>query len=279
MSKAGRQEGGAESYRECGAESHLERGAESHRERGAESHRERGAESHLERGAESHEKRSPGARLERSRPASAVEKPPVNIYVSGVGGQGVGVLADLLARICLDAGHYVYGCDTHGLAQRHGLVVSHVRLNQDPCTPRIAPGEAHLVMALERLEAYRAARTMLAPKGEVFYYDAVYQPLAVRLGEAAYPKREQVEAAAAARGGRVCRVADPDLADPGLADPRLADPRLQNVALLAYLVFEKAIPGVTVGRVREVLAATLPPSLLDANLEVFERVIERAGRD
>lgn len=176
------------------------------------------------------------------------------------------MLADVLARICSDAGHHVYGCDTHGLAQRHGLVVSHLRLNQDPCTPRIPPGEAHLVLALERLEAYRAVQTMLVPGGGVFYYDAVYQPIAVRLGEAVYPSAGQIEAAAAARGGWAQRVADADL----------PDPRMQNIALLARLASEETVERVTTERVRAMLETILPPRMLETNLAVFDRGIEHA---
>ena len=42
----------------------------------------------------------------------------VNIFLTGVGGQGIGTLAEVLVRSCLDAGHNVKAVDTHGLAQR-----------------------------------------------------------------------------------------------------------------------------------------------------------------
>ena len=66
-----------------------------------------------------------------------------NIYMAGVGGQGIGLLADVLTRACMAAGHRVLGADTHGLAQRGGIVISHLRLGDLPCTPRVPAGEAH----------------------------------------------------------------------------------------------------------------------------------------
>ena len=45
----------------------------------------------------------------------------MNIYMAGVGGQGIGLLSDVLARACVQAGYSIRGCDTHGLAQRGGL--------------------------------------------------------------------------------------------------------------------------------------------------------------
>ena len=50
----------------------------------------------------------------------------INIFLAGVGGQGIGTLAEVLVRSCLDAGHNVKAVDTHGLAQRGGIVTRHL---------------------------------------------------------------------------------------------------------------------------------------------------------
>ena len=49
---------------------------------------------------------------------------PMNIYLCGVGGQGIGLLSNVLTQACITAGYLVRGCDTHGLAQRGGTVVN-----------------------------------------------------------------------------------------------------------------------------------------------------------
>ena len=90
---------------------------------------------------------------------------PMDIYLCGVGGQGIGMLAEVLAQACIDAGYEVRGCDTHGLAQRHGTVSSHLRLGSDAYTPQVSPRQADLVLSLERLEALRATHSMLKPGG------------------------------------------------------------------------------------------------------------------
>ena len=185
----------------------------------------------------------------------------INIYLCGVGGQGIGLLSEVLSRACLDVGYQVRGCDTHGLAQRGGVVVSHLRLGANVFTPQVPEGEADLVVALERLEALRATRAMLRPGGAVFYYDARFQPIHVRMGQMTYPTVEDVEAATAERGGTVSRV----------FDDRLPDPRMQNVALLGRLAVGAAIPGVDLGVVRRMIEGAVPSRALDDNLEVFER--------
>ena len=184
-----------------------------------------------------------------------------NVFVCGVGGQGIGMLTEVLGRACLGAGHLVHGCDTHGLAQRGGTVLSHLRLGEGAFTPRVPEGEAHLVIALERLEALRAVQGFLRQGGALLYYDAIYQPMAVRLGKAAYPEAGQVQAAVEARQGLAHRV---------LVEG-LADARMQNVALLGALAAKGLVPGVDLARVEAALREAVPPAVLEANLAVFRR--------
>lgn len=187
--------------------------------------------------------------------------PVINIYLCGVGGQGIGLLAEVLAQAARASGLAVRGCDTHGLAQRHGTVASHLRLGAGAWTPQVTPGRADLVVALERLEALRATEVMLRRGGRLVYYDTVYQPISVRTGQATYPSAEDIAAAVAAREGELERVALPDL----------PDPRMQNVALIGRLAARVAIPGVTAAALTEALKAALPEKVQAANLEVFDR--------
>lgn len=184
---------------------------------------------------------------------------PFNVYLCGVGGQGIGVLADVLTRACQRAGHPVRGCDTHGLAQRGGTVVSHLRLGETCFTPRVTAGEADLVVGLERLETLRAVESMLRPGGAVVFFDAVYQPILVRMGRAAYPTAEELAAAVAALGGRIERVAADDL----------DDPRMQNAALLGRIAALRLIDDVSAASIEEALLKTVPAAARDANLRVF----------
>ena len=46
--------------------------------------------------------------------------------------------------------------EVHGMAQRGGSVVTHVRIAEDGVnSPLIEPGEADIIIAFEELEAYR----------------------------------------------------------------------------------------------------------------------------
>jgi indolepyruvate ferredoxin oxidoreductase beta subunit len=189
---------------------------------------------------------------------------PMNIYMSGVGGQGIGLLSDVLLRACHAAGHVVHGCDTHGLAQRGGTVVSHLRLGEHVRTPRVSPGAADLVIGLERLEALRAMDRMLGSGGTVLYYDTTYQPIHVRMGLSQYPKVEDLEAAARAREARIVAV----------KLDALPDPRMQNVALLGRLSTLGVIEGLTRAHLETALLEAVPERAKDQNLEVFARAAQ-----
>jgi indolepyruvate ferredoxin oxidoreductase beta subunit len=186
-----------------------------------------------------------------------------NVYLTGVGGQGIGLLSGALGAAIVDAGHPLRGCETHGLAQRGGVVVSHLRLGTGAFAPRVPPGQADLVVSLERLEALRGAVNMLKPGGTVIYYDAQYQPLAVRMGEAAYPSAADLEAELARKGGTLERV----------FDEALTDPRMQNVVLLGRVAALGVIEGVTPERLEKAIAASVPAKLLERNLEVYRRAL------
>ena len=186
-----------------------------------------------------------------------------NIYLCGVGGQGIGVLAAALAQAASRAGLEVIACDTHGLAQRGGVVSSHIRIGADALTPLVPEGGADLVIALERLEALRGAAQYLKKGGKVLYYNTAYQPVGVRRGEGAYPSEEEVRLAAQGFGGEALSVNYPDM----------ADPRMQNSALLGLVASLGAVPGLAAGVIEEVLKEIVPPAALDENLRIFRSVV------
>ena len=76
------------------------------------------------------------------------------LVLSGLGGQGVVFLTRLLAQTAVTLGHPVMVSETHGMSQRGGSVVSHLKIGSDQA-PLIQPGTADILLALERDEAVR----------------------------------------------------------------------------------------------------------------------------
>ncbi|MFO8163027.1 MAG: indolepyruvate oxidoreductase subunit beta [Desulfatiglandales bacterium] len=78
----------------------------------------------------------------------------VNIILCGTGGQGILFMARVLAQAALNKGFNVMGAETHGMAQRGGSVISHLRVG-DVKSSLVRTGTAHFLLSLEENEAYR----------------------------------------------------------------------------------------------------------------------------
>jgi indolepyruvate ferredoxin oxidoreductase beta subunit len=88
------------------------------------------------------------------------------IIICGLGGQGVVFLTRLLANTAMADGHAVMVSETHGMSQRGGSVLSHLKIDGNQA-PLIQHGAADLLLALEVDEAVRHL-TYLRPGGTAF---------------------------------------------------------------------------------------------------------------
>jgi len=87
-----------------------------------------------------------------------------DIIVAGVGGQGVLSISAVIAASALNAGLHVKQSEDHGMAQRGGAVVSHLRLADTPIQSDLVPrAQAELIISMEPLESLR----YLSPAGRV----------------------------------------------------------------------------------------------------------------
>ncbi|MBI4673109.1 MAG: indolepyruvate oxidoreductase subunit beta [Chloroflexi bacterium] len=77
------------------------------------------------------------------------------ILLAGIGGQGVLFAHNVLAECALAQGLNVTGAETHGMSQRGGSVVSHLKIG-DTSAPMIRQATADFVIAFDAAEAYRA---------------------------------------------------------------------------------------------------------------------------
>ncbi len=79
-----------------------------------------------------------------------------DIILAGVGGQGLLSIAAVIGEAALKSGLFIKQAEVHGMAQRGGVVQSHVRLSDNAIySDLIRKGSADLVLATEPLEALR----------------------------------------------------------------------------------------------------------------------------
>lgn len=90
----------------------------------------------------------------------------IRLILAGLGGQGVVFLTRLLAQSAVSLGYPVMVSETHGMSQRGGSVMSHLKIGGSEAA-LIARGTADALLALEPDEAVRNL-PFLRPGGTVF---------------------------------------------------------------------------------------------------------------
>jgi indolepyruvate ferredoxin oxidoreductase beta subunit len=183
-----------------------------------------------------------------------------NVYMIGVGGQGIGLLSEVLLRAVDHAGLRVKAVDTHGLAQRGGVVVSNLRMGDNVYSPLIPGGQADLVVALERHEAMRGLKIASRDGSTLVYYNTVWQPLDVRINDAAEIQVSDIQ--------RVCQTRN--IKDFVVYHPDLEDIRMQNIAVLSMIHNNTLVPGVQGIHYKNAMTDLLQGTALKQNLKLFE---------
>lgn len=88
------------------------------------------------------------------------------IIITGIGGQGIIFVTRLLAQTATILDHPVMISETHGMSQRGGSVVSHLKIGGDQA-PLIHRGTADILIGLNADETVRQL-PMLRPEGVIF---------------------------------------------------------------------------------------------------------------
>ncbi|QOX78918.1 indolepyruvate oxidoreductase subunit beta [Trichlorobacter lovleyi] len=110
-----------------------------------------------------------------------------NILLVGVGGQGILLASEILSEAFMLAGFDVKKSEIHGMSQRGGSVVSHVRFGKEVFSPVVPEGEGDILFGFELLETYRYL-SLLKPGATVVANDYKIAPPSVLLGQAGYPQ-------------------------------------------------------------------------------------------
>ena len=125
-----------------------------------------------------------------------------NVVFTGVGGQGVLLAANALGEAAMAAGYETRVGEIHGMSQRGGSVLAHVRYGDGVYGPMVPTGKADVLVALEPMEALRYAH-YLAPEGTILVNFETKDPFPVRYGDVTYPDEDELEAELAERGNLV----------------------------------------------------------------------------
>jgi indolepyruvate ferredoxin oxidoreductase, beta subunit len=155
-----------------------------------------------------------------------------SILFAGVGGQGIILASQLVAHLAFSLGYMVKESEVHGMAQRGGSVVSHVRFGKEVYSPLIPKGKADFLVAMEELEGLRNI-DYLRPTGRVILNTRKVVPSTASPKTIPYPDNIASQLTA-------LRYAVNTIDALGIAH-KLGNPKIENIILLgalsSYLLF------------------------------------------
>ena len=178
-----------------------------------------------------------------------------NFVLCGLGGQGILFMTKVLSETALNKGYNLMGAETHGMAQRGGSVVSHLRLG-DVKGSLVRNGSAHFLLSLDEVEGYR--NLPFLSKGARMYIN----------GDPARPLRAEVTGYLEKKD-IVCRnvQASAIAADAGA-------PMATNLALLGYFAAFDDGP-LAYEDLRSTIERISPDRFKENNMKIFDAGLER----
>ncbi|NOR48032.1 MAG: indolepyruvate oxidoreductase subunit beta [Methanosarcinaceae archaeon] len=114
----------------------------------------------------------------------------LDIVISGVGGQGAILASDIIGKAAVLEGVPIRAAETHGMAQRGGSVVNHIRLGCE-LGSMIPLHGADVLLALEPAEALRYIDS-LSDDGVVIVNTQPVFPITVTSGGEEYPDVSEI---------------------------------------------------------------------------------------
>lgn len=114
----------------------------------------------------------------------------LDLLITGVGGQGAILASDIIGKAAVISGLPIRAAETHGMAQRGGSVVNHIRLGTG-LGSMIPKKGADIMLALEPMEAVRYL-DFLKDSGVIIVNTQPIIPVTVTSGLAKYPDVQEI---------------------------------------------------------------------------------------
>lgn len=174
----------------------------------------------------------------------------INFVLSGLGGQGILFMTKVLATTALNKGYNILGAETHGMAQRGGSVVSHLRIGEARSS-LIRAGAADFLLSMDASEAYRYLPYL--KKGGALFANAPSHTFPDNR-VAGYLEKQAITARAM---------------EAGKTATALGSPRSTNLAMVAFFSAFGLGP-LTADDLRSTVDRMSPGSVKMTNLNIFD---------
>ena len=180
-----------------------------------------------------------------------------NIIISGVGGQGVITLISLIDQAALIEGYDLKSSELHGLSQRGGSVLTHVRFGKKVYSPLVERGQADLIIGLELLEGLRTLN--FANKDAAVLINKYIFPVLGGL-----PREEIIKKLNETAGKKLYLIEASEI-----CKEKLEKEVVSGIYLLGYACYKKLIP-LKEGSFLKAIEKLIPEKYLDLNKKAFQ---------
>lgn len=175
----------------------------------------------------------------------------LKLVIVGIGGQGVLFATRILSETAMALGHEIIGAETHGMSQRGGSVISHLKIGSRG-GPLVRRGTADTLLALDPDEGYKALSFLR--NGAVGF---------VNTGRPDFPRPEIAEHLA----GRDIEL---HALDADSIAMELGSPALANVALIGFALAHPDFPFL-LSDIEETVTRVSKERFRASNLEALAR--------
>lgn len=199
--------------------------------------------------------------------AKQLMKEPLNLIITGVGGQGNVMISLIIGNALVREGYLVTIGETYGASQRGGPVMSHVRVSgETQYSPFIPDGRADIILGMEPVETMRMLRQFGNPDVITIINPRPIYSIDVTGGEAEYPDLDKLMETIKELSAKTWTIDATEEAQ------KMGNPIFANVILIGALIRSGVLP-LDKKAVEPVLRDTFPKEI-EANMTAFSKGME-----
>jgi indolepyruvate ferredoxin oxidoreductase beta subunit len=185
-----------------------------------------------------------------------------NVLITGVGGQGVILMSELLGKSAVKDRLKVRGSEILGMAVRGGSVTSVIRIGEDVYGPLIPMGKCSALVGMEPSEALRNI-AYLSKSSLVILNTAATVPFTVPLGQSKYPSLEAILEKLNKASGNIVKLDAARLAQ------EAGSLLVTNIVMLGALFGTEQLP-IKIATLKETIEERFPAKAAPVNLKAFD---------
>ena len=189
---------------------------------------------------------------------------PYNLIIAGVGGQGNVLASRVVGDMMIHQGYKVTIGETFGASQRGGSVMSHLRIStRGGFSPQMPKGKAHMVVALEPMEAIRVLGAYGNPQVKMLCNTRPIQSVGVICGDQVYPEAKQIVQWIESL------TADAKFFDTTREAAKLGNPIFGNIMAVGALAATGDLP-MSLKVFKEIISKKIPADKVEVNLKAYQ---------